>query len=227
MVHVDHDRASGAFLGQLDAFVGVGSALTDEELLAASHCRGWTVGDVFVHVHLGIQEMLLGLVTPTDADPDVDAATYWRQEVPRTDPDADSLAGARFVRLLGAAYRRPVGAVAHLRITAAGVATAVRRLRPGAVRFQGHVLSTGDFLATWVLELAVHQLDLGRELDVPEPTAAAMGITTETLRCLAGESFPPAWSAKTTVLVGAGRVALTRDEADAAPGLAARLPVLG
>lgn len=47
---------------------------------AARRCRGWTVGDLIVHVYLGLQDMLLGLVAPTDAEPDTGAATYWRAE---------------------------------------------------------------------------------------------------------------------------------------------------
>jgi hypothetical protein len=38
-------------------------------------------------------------------------------------------------------------------------------MSPGAVAFQRRVLATG-LAGTWAVELAVHHLDLGRELDL-------------------------------------------------------------
>jgi hypothetical protein len=40
---------------------------------------------------------------------------------------------------------------------------------------------TGDFLAAWVVELVVHHLDLGRELEVGAPATAAMSLTVATV----------------------------------------------
>ena len=37
-------------------------AAGDSDLLAASRCHGWTVLDVVVHVRVGLQEMLGGVV---------------------------------------------------------------------------------------------------------------------------------------------------------------------
>ncbi len=225
-MRVDHDRGAAAFLGQLDTLVAAASALDDDELGAASRCRGWLVGDVLLHVHLGLQEMLLGLLDPTDAEPTHDAAGYWTAEVPRTDPDTDALAGARFVRLLAAAYRRPRGIVAHLRPTADGLVRAVRAAAAGSVRFQGHVLATGDFLATWAVELAVHHLDLGRELDLPDPHPGALRTARDTVQALVGE-LPAQWSDETAVLVGTGRLPLNDRLRAQAGAVADRLPALG
>lgn len=226
-MHVEHHEARAAFLDALGALLDVAGGLDDKQLLAASRCCGWTVGDVLVHVHLGLQEMLLGVVQPTGDTPDVDAAGYWRTDVPSTDPDADQVAQVRFVRLLGAAYRRPVGLVAHLRPTAGGLAVAVAAMPAGAVRFQGHVLTTGDFLATWAVELAVHQLDLGRELEVAPPAAAALRLARATVEALAGGPLPARWSDAATVLAGTGRVRLDEEQVRAAGPVARRLPVLG
>jgi hypothetical protein len=223
-MRVSHDEGSSTFLAQLERFLDVVSGLGDEQLLAASRCRGWTAGDLLVHVHLGLQDVLLGLLDPTDSPPDVDAATYWRAEVPRSDPDADALAGVRFVRLLGAAYRRPSGVVGQLRPTVLGVARAVRACDPGAVRFQGHVIATGDFLATWAVELAVHQLDLGP--DTPPPDAGALRMARTTIESLAG-AFPSAWSDEVVVLAGTGRVGLGPAERREVGEVAGRLPAFG
>jgi uncharacterized protein (TIGR03083 family) len=220
-MHVGHDCARAAFLAELDVFMGVADGLDDLELMAASRCTGWTVGDVIAHVHLGLQEMLLGVVTRTDATPDTDAAGYWRSAPPTNDEEADRVAGMRFVRLLGAAYRRPSGLVRHLRPTVDGIRTAVRALEPGNLRFQGHVLTTGDFLATWAVELAVHHLDLTRELTVVPPAARA------TVEALTGGAWPVAWPDDMAVLLGTGRVAPDQQQRQQAPDVVLQLPVLG
>lgn len=226
-MHVDHDIARDAFVSTLTGFFAVADSLSDDDLQAASRCRGWTVGDVLAHVHLGLQEMLLGLVSRTDGAPDTDAASYWQIDLPTNDEGADEVASIRFVRLLAAAYRRPTGLVGHMRPTVEGVMTAARQLAPGAVRFQRRVLSTGDFLATWACELAVHHLDLGRELQIAPPAPAGLRVARETIEALAGGALPAAWPDETAVLLGAGRVSLDEERTTAAGDVAARLPVFG
>ncbi|GAA0569080.1 maleylpyruvate isomerase N-terminal domain-containing protein [Paractinoplanes ferrugineus] len=215
-MHVDHARARDAFLGQLDAFVAAVEPLSDRQLLESSRCLGWTLGNVVVHVHLGLQEMLLGLVGSTDAEPDSDAAAYWRAPAPG---EGDWLDGTRFVQLLGASYRRPSGAIRHLAPTVDGVRAATAALAPGAVRFQGQVLPTGDFLATWAVELAVHHLDLRRPGAAPD----ALRLTRQTVEALTGSAFPVSWTDETVALLGTGRVRPTEDQAR----FARELPVLG
>jgi hypothetical protein len=92
-MHVDHEVARIIFLDELDVLLEACEGLHDVDFVRASRCRGWTVGDVLVHVHLGLQDMLLGLVSPTGSPVDTDAASYWRHEVPTSDPEADALAG--------------------------------------------------------------------------------------------------------------------------------------
>jgi uncharacterized protein (TIGR03083 family) len=226
-MHVGHAQARSAFLAALDDFLAVVGGLTDSQLMASSRCRGWTVGDVVVHVYLGLQEMLLGVVAPTDAAPDTDAASYWSSEVPTNDPDADRLDQIRFVRLLGAAYRRPTGLVSHLRPTADGLRGAVSALAPGELRFQGHVMSTGDFLATWAVELAVHHLDLAPELALGPPPPTALRLARGTVQALVGGNLPDSWSDETAVLLGTGRLRLSDSQRQEAGTLAAALPAFG
>jgi len=225
-MHVDHEVARTIFLDELAALLQACEGLDDVDFVAASRCRGWTVGDVLVHVHLGLQDMLLGLVSPTESPADTDATSYWRHQVPTNDPEADALAGVRFVRLLGAAYRKPSGVVGHMRPTASGVTTVVRGLSSGSLHFQGHVLTTGDFLATWAVELVVHHLDLGRELHVGAPATAAMSLTVATVEALLGGPLPAEWSQELRILAGTGRVKLNDDQARAAGSAAKLLPVL-
>jgi|SRR5690348_14794240 mycothiol maleylpyruvate isomerase-like protein len=226
-MNVDHDTGRTAFLAELDAFMTCAEDLSDLQLMAASRCLGWTVGDVIVHIHLGLQEMLLGLVSGTVEEPDVDASSYWRIALPTNDEDADKLAGMRFIRLLSGSYRRPSGAVRHMLPAVEGIRAAASRLAPGAVRFQGHVLSSGDFLATWAVELAIHHLDMGRELALSAPLPSALRLARLTVEALAGAAAPRMWSDETTVLLGAGRTSPNAEQRTEASTLIRHLPVLG
>jgi uncharacterized protein (TIGR03083 family) len=223
-VQVSHDAGRSGFLEGLAALRTVADGLDDDQLLATSRCRGWTVGDVLVHVHLGLHEMLLGVVSPTDRAPDIDAASYWRAPI-GPHPAAGPVGHVRFVRSMGAAYRRPTGIVAHMRPTADALAAAAEALPDGAVALQGHTMRTGDFLATWALELAVHHLDLGAELTLAPPAPAALTRARATVEELAGGPLP--WDDETTVLIGSGRLVPDEEQSAQAGPLAARLPVLG
>ncbi len=226
-MHVGHEAGRAAFLAGLDAFTECVQDLSDVQLMAASRCTGWTVGDVVVHVHLGLQEMLLGLVSPTSHEADTDASSYWQTTPPSNDDDADQVDAMRFVRLLSGSYRRPSGAVRHMLPTVEGVRAATSRLEPGALRFQSRILPTGDFLATWAVELAIHHLDLGRELLLPQPAPIAVHLARLTIEALAGTEAPRAWPDDTTVLLGAGRTRPDQQQRSQAPALSQKLPVLG
>jgi len=105
-----------------------------------------------------------------------------------------------------------------------GLLGAVGRLHDGRLSFQQRVLTTGDFLATWVVEVAVHHLDLTRELAPPPPPAPALRIARDTIDALAGDPTPAGWSDIDAVLIGAGRVTASPEQAAMASGLT--LPVL-
>lgn len=72
-----------------------------------------------------------------------------------------------------------------LRLVAGALHPGAEGLADGVLAFQGGVLTTGDLLATWAVELAVHQLDLAREVDVAPPTPAALGLARRTVEALA------------------------------------------
>ena len=72
----------------------------------------------------------------------------------------------------------------------AALRSAVGRLDDGVLAFQAGVLTTGDLCATWAVELAVHQLDLARELDVPPPDALALGLARRTVEASAAAGLP-------------------------------------
>lgn len=132
-----------------------------------------------------------------------------------------------FIRLMSGSYRRPSNAVLHMLPTVDGIRAAASRLEAGAVRFPGHVLSSGDFFATWAVELAIHQLDMGRELALPPPAPSAVRLARLTVEDLASVEAPLTWSDEMTVLLGAGRMKPEAKQRTEAPELIRRLPVLG
>ncbi len=221
---VDHDRGRDSFLAELTTLTEVLDQLSEAELWAASRCRGWAVSDVAVHVHLGLQEMVLGVLSPTSALATADAASYWSAYQPPEDPG--DLHHLHFVRLLASAYRRPDQLLTHWQSTASALARGVQALPSGPLDFQGRVLATGDFLATWAVELAVHHLDLGRELDLAPPEPTALRLARETVEALAGP-MPADWSDEEVVLLGTGRTPVD-DAVRAELGeRSERLPVFG
>ena len=222
-MQVDHETGRDAFLSAASSFVACVAALDDHALLAASRCHGWALVDVVVHVHLGLQEMTADLLSAAKDGrrPDHDAATYWRTQPPGTAPDA--VASTLYVRRLGSAFVRPSGVLAPLRATVDALARGLPQVPDGQLGFQGHVLTTGDFLTTWAVELAVHQLDLGLEVDVLPPDPAGLALARRTLEELLGATLPG--DDVRAVLLGTGRVQPDADERTALGEAAGGLPV--
>jgi hypothetical protein len=219
-------RARDAFVAEYALLDELAASLSDEQTLLASRCRGWAVCDVLCHLDLGMVEILVALASPTDRPADTDFAAYWRDCCAPGEPD---LGHARWVRLVASAYQRPGGLVRHMRLTT-GAALRQARAAPADQRleFQGHVIEMGDFLATWVVEAAIHHLDLTVELpDAPAPVPASLQVTRETLDALLGEPPPTGWDDTTYALKGTGRLPLTGEERDALGPLAERFPLFG
>lgn len=190
MLSVPHEEGRSAFLGALEGFLAAVDRLDDHALLGASHCWGWTVVDVVTHVRLGLEEVAACLLTAgtSEARPDHDAATYWLTTPPGS--GTDEVGGLVAVRRTASATRAPSGALLPLRQVTTGLAVAARRLPEGVLAFQGCVLTTGDFLATWAVELAVHQRDLAREVDVAAPALDALDLARRTVGALVAAGRP-------------------------------------
>lgn len=177
-------EARTAFLAALDAFEEGASSLDDLTLLGVSHVHGWSRLDCLVHVRLGLQEMLAGLAARTDDTPDVDAASYWTTYEPEKDP----VPGILMTRRTASAYARPRNALEHLNQVSAGLRHAADTLIEESIAFQGHVLTAGDMLATWAVELAVHHHDLALPAGAPAPAPAAVHIGRLTAEALGSTS---------------------------------------
>jgi hypothetical protein len=87
------------------------------------------------------------------------------------------------------------------------------------VLFQGKTMSSGDFLATWIVELAVHQLDLGESAGHPPPEA--LQVVRRTVEAVADVDLPEEWGDEDAALFSLGRVPLPSD----ARALADALPI--
>ena len=194
-----HDDAVTALADQITSFVAAAEAFDDLELLDPSRCRGWSRMDLVVHVRCGLQEMALGAAARSQSEADTDAASYWRVH-PGAD-DTDPVDGILWLRRVAGAHTRPTRAVQHLKDVALGTIATIRTTSPGVVEFQGRRMDSGDFLGTWVVELAVHQLDL----DAAGPPPPGTAWTRRTIEALAGTRLPEELGDLDAVLAGLGR----------------------
>ncbi|MEQ3554911.1 maleylpyruvate isomerase N-terminal domain-containing protein [Pseudonocardia nematodicida] len=200
------DRARTAFVASLDGLSGLLDHLDDDALHARSRCRGWVAGDVLAHLHLGLAEMLAGFPARTTQDADTDLATYWSAPLPGA--EHPEWAHVRFARAVAAAYARPSGQLEHVRTTVRGLRRLVSDLDAGyRLEFQGHVLEVSDFVATWVVEVVVHHLDMAVELSgVPEPPASGLAVVRDTVVRLTDDPAAlDAWDDRALTLAATGR----------------------
>jgi hypothetical protein len=116
-----------------------------------------------------------------------------------------------WMRRTAAAYARPTGALRHLTGVVDTARIALRRMPDHPVLFQGKTMTSGDFLATWVVELAVHQLDLGEAAGHPTPESLA--VVRRTAEALADVDLPERWSDEDAALISLGRLPLPADAA--------------
>lgn len=192
---------------------------SEYELLGGTRCHGWTRLDALVHVLAGWQDMLLGLVSVVDAEPTVDAASYWTAFAAEYGGD-DPVRSLMAQRRRTAYYQRPEAAREQLREIGTALSVGVERRGERPCAWQGHVFAPGDFLAVWAVEHVVHQLDL---LSEERPPASALGLARTTVEALVESPLPASWSDEEAVLIGAGRLPVPSGQEE----LAARLPALG
>ena len=196
---VPHEAAVEVFAAQAEEFLAAVASCDDLQLLGQSRCHGWSLLDVLVHVRVGLSEMALGSTRRADGEPECDAASYWSEHPDNRDDDP--VPHILWLRRTSSAYSRPSGALEHLRDAVAGSVGAVRAMPEGVIEFQGRRIRSGDFIGTWVVELAIHQLDLGLE-DSPCGSAWAR----RTLEAVADADLPAGLDDRSAVLAGLGRI---------------------
>ncbi|NUT91061.1 MAG: maleylpyruvate isomerase family protein [Saccharothrix sp.] len=203
------------------------AGLPDEDFARPSGCRGWLVRDLVCHFVIDAQDVLITLVTPSDAEPTRDAVTYW--QVGHTPPTGDDPLDALIVRL-AAAYQDPALLKFHLDDVGAAAGRAADLAdRTRRVSTQDQTLTAGDYLDAYVLEWTLHHLDLVAHLTgVDGPPAEGLSRTREMLEKIAGTAFPASFSDTDALLIATGRREPTAAERAELGDLATRLPfVLG
>ncbi|OAR27677.1 maleylpyruvate isomerase [Streptomyces sp. ERV7] len=201
--------------------------LPDEDFAQPSGCTGWLVRDLVCHLVIDAQDVLITLATPADAEPTVDAVTYWNVE--DHPPTGEDPLDALTVRL-AAAYEEPGLLRFHLDDVGSAAGRAAELADPGArVSTRDEVLTVADYLTAYVLEWTLHHLDLTAHLpDTAGPPARCLAHCRATLEEIAKTAFPASFTDRDALLIGTGRRAPTEAEQAALGGPAARLPfVLG
>lgn len=195
-------EARDLFATQAEQFLAVARDLSDLDLLAPSLCTGWSRLELVEHVRIGLDEMAAAACTTTTHAPDRDTASYWGDFMVSGDnATEDPVPGIMWLRRTASASTRPRGAVERLADSTTRATEAVRSQADHPVPFQGHVLPAGDFVGSWVVELAIHQWDLA--LDVgPAPVGATWA--RRTLEALGG-ALPASMADEDAVLAGMGR----------------------
>lgn len=199
--------------------------LPDESFARPSGCTGWLVRDLVCHLVVDAQDVLITLVTPAEGEPTRDALTYW--DVSATPPTGEDPLDALTVRL-AAAYEEPWLLKFHLDDVGSAAGRAAALADPDArVSTRDEVLTTGDYLTTYVMEWTLHHLDLIAHLpNVAGPPAEGLARSREMLEQLAGAAFPASFSDADALLVGTGRRVPTDAEKSALGDLAERLPLV-
>jgi hypothetical protein len=200
--------------------------LGEEDLAAASRCRGWMRADVLFHVLLDAQRALVTFATPAPGEPDADFVSYWEPFRPGL---AGSAEHARFVRRVSACYPSSLEIARQWAETAAAAVHAASELPAGQmVATQGHVLAAADFLVTLAVEATIHHLDLQAGAGgLAGPAALGLTAVRATLDGILGGPAPTTWDDVTYALKGTGRSAFSPAENDQLGALAARFPLLG
>ncbi len=195
---VDLHVAAPLFVEQAAAFVAAAGAFSDVELLDPCACRGWSRLDLVTHLRLGLEELAASLAVPATGLVDRDAATYWTAHP--DDRDDDPVAHLMWLRRTASAYGRPSAAVRHLGVAAERAVAGVEALDDRPVPFQGWTLTAGDLVATWVVEVAIHHLDLSADADPP-----GVRLARSTLEALTGAVLPATLPDRDAVRIGLGR----------------------
>jgi Mycothiol maleylpyruvate isomerase N-terminal domain len=224
---IDYATALHRLTKAYDGIDRLVAALTRDDLLEFSRCRGWVVADVLFHVLCDAQRALIALASPHPGLSDRDFVTYWRGLA----GDRDPIPGTWSIKRSAAAFRDGLGSIALWQETSPAAVRAAGAADPnGHVTTQGHVLAVPDFLMTLATEAAIHHLDMTLHLPTarqPHPDALAAAVdsldglarTTDSGAGAVGDTMrPTTWTAEQYVLKATGREALSAGEATQARG---------
>jgi Mycothiol maleylpyruvate isomerase N-terminal domain len=223
MQTVQRPQTIDALVAEYGLLNDIISSLGATDLRQPSGCESWTIADLIFHMLLDAQRALVTFNTPAPGPADTDFVNYW---MGFTASDEGSQSHAHFVRMSVAAHRDPMAISARWHETSSAAMIACRTSGIPLVATQGHVLALEDFIATLVVEAAIHHLDLVTNLEGrPPPAPSALSITTATLDGLMRGPRPPAWDDIAYILKATGREALKDEDRAALEDSADDIPV--
>lgn len=213
-------------------FSTVADGLTDADAMLPSRCAGWAVIDVLYHQLMDARSALCAFATPSQRPADVDYVSYWLPWSPASGQPA-ALGGegaarhARHVRIAASAYS-PAHLAFEWRDTSESAIRAARACTHAALEVHGHSLPTADYIATLVVEAAIHYLDLTLRLaDAPASDPASLALVRQVLEALAGTLLPAEWNDATCALKATGRLDLTDADRLTLGPTSGKLPLFG
>ncbi len=201
--------------------------LSEDEFGLPTRCPPWDVKVLLAHMWRDMDRVRTALATAPPAEADTTAVTYWRSYDPVVDaPDISDRArevaagfatGAGLARSFGQNWRE-------------GLEAARREDLGRIVVTWGPALRLDEFLATRVLEIGVHGLDLAAALGRdPSITSGGVAVVRGILVGLLGQE-PPAvlgWDDVAFIEVGTGRRPLAANEREVLGAAAGLFPLLG
>jgi Mycothiol maleylpyruvate isomerase N-terminal domain len=197
----------GLLAEQIDVLAEIASGLSDNELVRPSGCEGWTVADLVIHLRMDCEGLLSGLASPTEIPADRDHVSYWKDWPPL---GPATFSEVRWIWAMSAAYATGDGLRRHFCDIAGAAASASRHVSEGRILFQGHSCEVDEFLTMWVVEFALHQIDLVVGVDDrPDPPAWALEVVLTTLDALIGHDRPAWWDERSFLLKATGRERLS------------------
>jgi uncharacterized protein (TIGR03083 family) len=217
----------GALATETEAFAAALGSLDGEEFGRPTRLPAWTVRELAAHVWRGLDRVRTGLAQPPPAAVDTDAVSYWRSYDPADRGPEIALAASELATGFGDA---PSTARALREVLREGLDAARREPDERPVATWGPTLRLDELLATRVLEVAIHGLDLADAV-AREPWLSRAGaeITRGILvRSLGVE--PPAIQTMDDVTfleLASGRRPPGRRTRVELGGLADRFPLLG
>jgi mycothiol maleylpyruvate isomerase-like protein len=232
MVDLERCGVEDALAAGWEKVTSVTAGLGDAEMMLPSRCAGWVVADVLYHLLLDAQMALVTFASPGAAPPDADDISYWRPWSPRSgEPQALGSPGAArhamHVRVAASAYT-----ARHLtsewQLTSMAALRAARACPYPLLAAGNAVLTTTDFIATLVVETAVHYLDLTVGIaSAPAADPASLVLVRRVLDGLLGTELSGLWDDSTYALKGTGRLPVTAPERAMLGAEADKFPLFG
>ncbi len=217
---------------ELSTLVG---ELADTDWGRATRCPGWNVVELVAHCEGMLQRLVGANAEQVDGEPEIDRVGYYGYDPdgPREGEDPSKtfsdVIKERVVEEAGGRSAEEVRTSLDEAIPAA-IAGIADVPADRVIKRSGHPkMRFDEFVASRVLELGVHTMDIGHAtLRGERVHPDAVPVITGILQGLLGADLPPGmgWDERTFILSGTGRRRLEPNERFALGSLASKFPLL-